>query len=66
LGDIWRPLPVERHVKIVKNQIDVSSHSALIAQWKIQGLSNDSNSIENTTITNISQRWPLLNDPQFQ
>ena len=35
-------------------------------EWNIAGLPSDQVSIENGIITTVSQRWPLMIDPQMQ
>jgi dynein heavy chain, axonemal len=39
---------------------------AMVAQWVKEGLPNDPTSVQNGTILNNSERWPLIMDPQLQ
>ena len=39
---------------------------AMVASWVKEGLPSDPTSIQNGTILNNSERWPLIMDPQLQ
>lgn len=39
---------------------------ALVASWVKEGLPSDPTSVQNGTILNNSERWPLIMDPQLQ
>jgi dynein heavy chain, axonemal len=38
----------------------------MVAQWVKEGLPRDPTSVQNGTILNNSERWPLIMDPQLQ
>ena len=42
----------------------VLGEAVQIREWVIQGLPNDSFSIDNAIIVSKARRWPLLIDPQ--
>ena len=39
---------------------------AIVASWVKEGLPSDPTSVQNGTILNNSERWPLIMDPQLQ
>lgn len=46
--------------------IRMLTDDATVAAWQNQGLPNDRMSTENAAILTISERWPLIIDPQQQ
>ena len=46
--------------------ISISGDPINIRQWCINGLPTDSVSVDNSIITNMCSRWPLMIDPQIQ
>eukprot|EP00960_Hanusia_phi_P010289 300866-Hanusia_phi.AAC.1 len=60
---------------MLKNAIPMSDNAdplklladpAVVAEWNSQGLPADRVSLENGVISSISERWPLMIDPQLQ
>lgn len=46
--------------------VDVLGEPVTIRDWTIDGLPNDSFSIDNGIIIDKARRWPLMIDPQVQ
>jgi hypothetical protein len=46
--------------------VQVLVDEAMVAQWVKEGLPSDPTSVQNGTILNNSERWPLIMDPQLQ
>ncbi|KAG2430891.1 hypothetical protein HXX76_009864 [Chlamydomonas incerta] len=57
-----RAIPCSEHFKLVT----VLGEPVKIRDWTIDGLPNDSFSIDNGIIVSKARRWPLLIDPQGQ
>jgi dynein heavy chain len=50
----------------LSDPLKVLIDEAMVASWVKEGLPSDPTSIQNGTILNNSERWPLLMDPQLQ
>ena len=55
-------IPVAENFSLSENLID----PAIVRDWNIQGLPDDSLSIENGILVTRGRRWPLMIDPQSQ
>ena len=66
--DMWIPDIKKREIPITEGctPLNILTNNANIAKWKNQGLPEDQMSLENATIINSCQRWPLIIDPQLQ
>jgi dynein heavy chain, axonemal len=50
----------------LSDPLKVLVDEAMVASWVKEGLPSDPTSIQNGTILNNSERWPLIMDPQLQ
>ena len=64
----WRALLKEKNVPCSDEfkLISVLGEPVKIREWTIDGLPNDSFSIDNAIVMSKSRRWPLIIDPQAQ
>lgn len=56
------PIPVTDALDMIGLLVE----DAEIAKWNNESLPNDRMSTENATILTVSERWPLMVDPQLQ
>ncbi|XP_055341295.1 LOW QUALITY PROTEIN: dynein beta chain, ciliary-like [Paramacrobiotus metropolitanus] len=70
MEDKWKPYMNTVQPKIPTTSgidfLTVLTDDAIIANWQNQGLPADRMSTENAVILTISERWPLIIDPQLQ
>ncbi|KAF2355262.1 Dynein heavy chain domain [Trinorchestia longiramus] len=66
----WLPYLLKNHPEVAITQnvdpIGLLADDVAIAGWHNEGLPSDRMSTENAVILTISDRWPLLIDPQLQ
>lgn len=56
---------VDEAVEVLE-PLNLLADSAQIAKWCNEGLPSDTTSLQNAAIIGVSERWPLLIDPQLQ
>ena len=68
LIDKWKTELKQRRIPFSGdiNLVDMTTDSATIGEWNLQGLPNDELSIQNGIIVTKATRFPLLIDPQGQ
>ncbi len=59
---IQKEVPCTAALEIIPFLVDKTT----IGQWRIEGLPNDENTVQNALLTTLAPRFPLLIDPQEQ